>query len=99
MSNTNDTSTTKTSAAELVYDDILSKIIFEVTCGVHRAAKTGILPYSNVMAGTVVRDGSSGSDIIGGHTKPMHEALSKYGEIVGEDGGKVVDATNTNNGD
>ncbi len=37
------------------YNDILTKIILEVTCGLHRAAKTGVLPYSDVMAGSVVR--------------------------------------------
>jgi len=41
--------------AEKIYDELLTKIIIEVTCGLHRAAKTGVLPYSDVMAGSVVR--------------------------------------------
>ena len=42
--------------AEKIYNDILTKIIVEVATGMHRAAKTGVLPYSDVMAGSVVRD-------------------------------------------
>ncbi|KAL7524166.1 hypothetical protein ACHAWF_000839, partial [Thalassiosira exigua] len=38
--------------AQNIYDDLLKEITIEVACGVHRAAKTGKLPYFNVMAGS-----------------------------------------------
>lgn len=66
-------------AAKNIYDHILSKIIVEVTCGFHRAAKTGVLPYSNIMAGSVV-DRSVSDDAA------MHGRVSKEGGVVKDDG-------------
>ena len=39
-------------AAESIYDEILSRFIVDVASDIHRAAKTGQLPYSDLMAGS-----------------------------------------------
>ena len=39
---------------ESIYNSILHKIMLEIACGIHRSAKTGMMPYSEVMAGSVL---------------------------------------------
>jgi len=75
-------------AAEKVYNEILSKVITEVACGVHRAAKTGVLPYSNIMlspvnSGAVSEENENG---VGNNGRIDNEADTKESESEINDG-------------
>ena len=88
-------------AAENVYNEILSKVIIEVACGVHRAAKTGVLPYSNIMLGPVNNGAVSeeNEDGVGNNGRIHNEAGTKDSESGINDGDGVAAAGNDSDTD